>query len=88
MYLALQVLREHNLYGKLSKWPFYHTQVKYLGHIISQEGIVVDAQKIEAIMGWPTPKNVNDVRSSMGLVGYYKSFVRGFSRVAYPITSP
>jgi hypothetical protein len=70
--MVLQVLREHNLYAKLSKCDFYQKQIHYLGHIISKEGIYVDPKKIEAIMNWPTPRNVMDVRSFMGLVGYYE----------------
>jgi hypothetical protein len=57
-----------------------------LGHIISEEGIEVDLEKIESIRGWPTPKNVFEVRSFMGIVGYYRRFIEGFSRIAHPIT--
>ena len=66
--LTLQFLREHNLYEKLKKCDFYKDKIHYLGHIISNEGIFVDPEKIEAILNWPTPKNVTDVRSFMGLV--------------------
>ena len=55
--MALQLLREHNLYAKLSKCDFYKDKIHYLGHIISNEGIYVDPEKIEAIMNWPTPRN-------------------------------
>ena len=65
------MLREHQLYAKLSKCDFYRDRIQYLGHIISKEGISVDLEKIEAIMNWPTPRNVTDVRSFMGLVEYY-----------------
>jgi hypothetical protein len=58
-----------------------------LGHIISEEGIAVDPEKIEAIKEWPTPKNVTKVRSFMGLVGYYRRFIEGFSKISHPITS-
>ena len=54
-------------------------------HIISKEGIVVDLEKIKAIMRWPTPRNVLEVRAFMGLVGYYKRFIEYFSKVAHPI---
>jgi hypothetical protein len=66
--LVLQVLREHQLYAKLRKCSFYQEKIHYLGHIISEEGIVVDPEKIEAIRGWPTPRNVSEVRYFMGLV--------------------
>ena len=66
--MVLQVLREHQLYAKLIKCEFYQTRVQYLGHVISEEGIALDPEKIESIMDWPTPKNVTDVRYFMGLV--------------------
>jgi hypothetical protein len=65
--LVLQVLREHQLYAKLSKCSFYQEKIHYLGHIISEQGIAVDPEKIEAIRGWPTPRNVSEIRSFMGL---------------------
>jgi hypothetical protein len=85
--IVLQVLREHQLYAKLSKCPFYQNKIHYLGHVISEEGITVDPEKIEAIKGWTTPKNVIEFRSFMGLDGYYIRFIAGFSRIAHPITS-
>ena len=84
--LTLQFLRENKLYGKLSKCDFYKYMIHYLGHIISDEGISVDPEKIEAILNWPTPRNVTDVRSFMGLVGYYNRFIEGFSKVSHAIT--
>jgi hypothetical protein len=81
------VIREHQLYAKLSKCSFYQEQIHYLGHIISKDGIVVDPKKIEAIKEWSAPKNVTEIRSFMGLVGYYRSFIAGFSRIVHPITS-
>jgi hypothetical protein len=75
------------LYAKFSKCDFYQRKIQYLGHIISDQGILVDPEKIKAIMNWPTPKNVIDVRSFMGLTGYYKRFIEGFSKIGHPITS-
>lgn len=83
----LQTLREHQLYGKFRKCDFYKEKIQYLRHIITKEGIAVDPEKIRTIMEWPIPKDVADIRSFMGLAGYYRRFVEGFSRVAYPITS-
>ena len=65
----------------------YRDRIQYLGHIISKEGIYVEPEKIESIKNWPTPKNVIEVRSFMGLAGYYKRFIEGFSKVAHAITS-
>jgi hypothetical protein len=58
-----------------------------LGHIIYKEEITVYPEKIEALKGWVVPKNVTEVKSFMGLSGYYRRFIVGFSRIAHPITS-
>ena len=60
---------EHKLYANLSKCDFYKIRIHYLGHIISNEGISIDPEKSEAIMNWPTPRNVKNVRYFMGIVG-------------------
>ena len=85
--LTLQLLKEHQLYAKVRKCDFYRDRIQYLGHIISEEGISMDPENIESIMNWPTPRNVTYVRSFMGLVGYYRTFIKGFSKVAHSITS-
>jgi hypothetical protein len=83
--LVLQCLREHKLYGKLSKCSFYQSNIHYLGHVISDEGIVVDPAKVEAIMEWSAPMNVPKVCSFMILVGYYRQFIEGFLKIANSI---
>jgi hypothetical protein len=67
--LVIQVLREHQLYAKFSKCDIFQKQVHYLGHIIYEEGLVVDLNKIKAIMDWSTPKDVSNIKSFLGLVG-------------------
>jgi hypothetical protein len=84
--LVLQVLREHNLYANFSKCDFFQKQVHYLCHVIS-EGVAVDPDKIRSIMEWPTQKDVSDIRSFMGLVGYYRRFIKGFSNIGCPISA-
>ena len=69
--IVLSCLREHKLYGKLSKCAFFQKEIHYLGHIISDEGISVDPEKVNTIREWPIPKNAHEVRSFMGLASYY-----------------
>ena len=84
--LVLWCLREHKLYGMLSKCSFYQSKIHYLGHVIFDEVIVMDPEKVEAIMEWLAPTNILEVRSFMGLVGYYQRFIEGFSKIESPIT--
>ena len=84
--IVLQTLRERQLYAKLSKCKFWLDKVAFLGHVISAEGVSVDPQKIEAVVNWKPPKNVSEVGSFLGLAGYYRKFVEGFSRIAAPLT--
>ena len=80
--MVLQILREKILFAKLSKCEFWLKEVSFLGHIVSAEGIRVDLAKIEAIVNWKLPRNVTEVRSFLGLAGYYRWFVKGFSVIA------
>ena len=61
--------------------------IQYLGHVTSKDEISVEPNKIKAINEWPVPKNVINIRSFMGITGYYRNFIKGFSKIAYPITS-
>jgi hypothetical protein len=65
--LVLQVLREHHLYAKFNKCEFFQKQIHYLGHVLSEEGVAVDPDKIRSIMEWPTPKDVSDIQILYGI---------------------
>ena len=83
---VLQTLREHQLYTKFSKCEFWLDQVAFLGHVVSKDGIQVNLNKIEAVIDWLRPTTVTEVRSCLGLAGYYRRFVKDFSKIAAPLT--
>ena len=84
--VVLQTLRDHKLYAKLKKCEFWLESVAFLGHVISKDGILVDPKKVEAIVNWERPKDVKEIRSFLGLAGYYRRFIEGFSKISLPMT--
>jgi len=71
-------------YCCLSKCEFWLSEVSFLGHIISGNGIVVDPSKVDVVSQWETLKSVTEIRSFLGLAGYYRRFIEGFSKLALP----
>ncbi|KAL5578482.1 hypothetical protein UlMin_020181 [Ulmus minor] len=68
-------------------YEFWLKSVQFLGHVISKDGISVDPSKIKAVSKWPAPTNVTEIRSFLGLAGYYRRFVEGFSSLSAPLTA-
>lgn len=85
--LVLQRLREKKLCAKFSKCEFWLNQVIFLGHTVSKEGISVDPSKVQAILEWQKPRTVKEIRSFLGLAGYYRRFVAGFAQLVKPLTA-
>src|SRR3954468_13312775 len=84
--LILEKLRDHKLYAKFSKCEFWLNKVGFLGHVMTKDGVAFDPAKVSVVTEWESPKSVKEVRSFLGLVGYYRIFIEKFSKVAKPMT--
>jgi hypothetical protein len=84
--LVLQKLRDHKLYARLSKCEYWLKQVAFLGHIVSKGGISVYPSKIQDVLSWNVPTSVGNILSFLGLVGYYRKFIKGFWKISKSMT--
>jgi len=84
--IVLLVLKENQFFAKLSKCEFWLWEVSFLGYVISKGGIAVDPSKVDAMLQWESPKPVFEIRSFLGLTGYYRRFIEGFFKLALPFT--
>jgi hypothetical protein len=86
LHIVLQRLRDHHLYAKFSKCEFWLDTVKFLEHTISSNSVSIDPSKVQEVMDWKPPTSVHQIRSFLGLAGYYRCFIPDFSRIAKPMT--
>ncbi|GJV02836.1 putative reverse transcriptase domain-containing protein [Tanacetum coccineum] len=82
----LDLLKTEKLYAKFSKCEFWLKEVQFLGHVVNRDGIHVDPSKVESVKNWKTPESPTEIRSFLGLAGYYRRFIENFSKIAKPLT--
>ncbi|MCI03438.1 Ty-3/Gypsy retrotransposon polyprotein [Trifolium medium] len=83
---VLKLLAQHCLVANKKKCSFGQKTVEYLGHLINEEGVAVDPNKVKSVTQWPNPKNVKGVRGFLGLTGYYRKFIKDYGKIARPLT--
>ena len=82
---VLQKLQKHGLRVELDKCKFFQTEIKFLGHVISEQGVRTDPDKVQVVTDWPTPVTLRQVRSFLGFASYYRRFVEKFASIARPL---
>nr|GEZ33552.1 hypothetical protein [Tanacetum cinerariifolium] len=84
--MVLQILREQKLYANRKKCSFAQEQIEYLRHVVTPNRVEADPSKVKAMLEWPVPKSIRELRGFLGLTGYYRKFVKGHSKIASPLT--
>ncbi|XP_016200307.1 uncharacterized protein LOC107641325 [Arachis ipaensis] len=84
--IVLQTLQKESLFAKMSKCLFSVSEIDYLGHTITEKGVHMEKDKIQAVIAWPTPENLKQLRGFLGLTGYYRRFIKGYASLASPLT--
>ncbi|GKD54965.1 putative reverse transcriptase domain-containing protein, partial [Tanacetum coccineum] len=82
----LELFKKEELYAKFSKCEFWHPKVQFIGHVTDSQGVHVDPAKIESIKDWASPKMPTEIRQFLGLAGYYRRFIKGFSKITKLMT--
>ena len=83
---TLEILKQQ-FFLKASKCAFGKQELEFLGHIISNQGVKVDSKKIEAMVVWPWPANISELRGFLGLIGYYRKFVQNYDLIAQALAN-
>lgn len=84
--VVFNVLSDNNLFANRKKCTFAQTRVSYIGHWVLEKGVEADNEKIRAMLQWPIPKNIRELRGFLGMTGYYRRFVLNYSNIATPLT--
>ena len=84
---VLEVLRKYGLYANLKKCRFYKDEVRFLGFVVSRDGIKMEEERINAVKKWLEPQSVRDIQVFIGFANFYRRFIKGFSRIAAPLTA-
>ncbi len=85
--LVLEQLRKHDFYANLKKCRFHQDEVRFFGFVVSAQGIRMEEERIEAVKAWVEPKSVRDIKVFLGFANFYRRFIKGFGKIAAPLTS-